>query len=138
MDMLADYNKRPSRQLLAQLLRSVGSCSWVAPPFYCENGANISVGDRFYAGPGCTIADCTRVTIGDRVTLASRVELRATEAPITIGNDAWIGAGTVVLPGVTIGARAVVGAGSVVSSDIPADCVVVGDPAHPLREVVAA
>jgi maltose O-acetyltransferase len=138
MDMLAEYNRVPSRGLLGQLLRSVGSCSWIAPPFYCENGANISVGDRFYAAPGCEIVDCARVTIGDRVTLGLHVELRANEDPITIGNDAWIGARTVVLSGVTIGARAVIGEGSIVTCDVPADCVVVGAPAHPLREVVAA
>ncbi len=103
-----------------------------------DRGANVSVGDRFHAGPGCVIVDRAPVTIGDRVTLGSRVELRADEAPITIGNDAWVGAGTLVLSGVTIGARAVVGAGSVVARDVPADCVVVGDPAHPLREVIAA
>jgi maltose O-acetyltransferase len=138
MEMLTQYNRTPSRRLLAQLLRSAGSCSWIAPPFVCENGANISIGDRVYAAPGCEIVDCARVTIGDRVTLGAHVELRANEASIAIGNDAWLGAGVVVLSGVTVGARAVVGAGSVVTRDVPPDCVVVGDPAHPLREVVAA
>jgi maltose O-acetyltransferase len=96
---------------------SVGVETWIEPPFFCDH--------------------CENVSIGDRVQVGSRVELRAAE-PITIGNDAWLGSGVIVLPGVTIGARAVVGAGSVVTQDVPADCVVVGNPARPLRAVVHA
>jgi maltose O-acetyltransferase len=157
--LLAVYNasrddERDARvSLLRDLLGSVGADPWIEPPFYCDYGANLFVGERFYANSGCIVLDCAPVEIGDRVLLGPAVQLLAathpldavTRAqgleyaePITLGDDVWLGGGAIVLPGVTIGDRAVIGAGSVVTRDVPADGVVAGNPARPLRAVVHA
>jgi maltose O-acetyltransferase len=134
--------------LLRELFAEVGNGAWVEPPFFCDYGSNIAVGDRFYSNAGCTILDCARVTIGDNALLGPNVQLYAAThpvdaslrregleyaEPITIGEDVWIGGAAVVLPGVAIGDRAVVGAGSVVTRDVAPDVVVAGNPARPLN-----
>jgi maltose O-acetyltransferase len=134
--------------LLREFFAEVGVGAWVEPPFFCDYGSNIAVGDRFYANAGCTILDCARVTIGDNALFGPNVQLYAAThpvdaslrrdgleyaAPITIGDDVWIGGAAVVLPGVAIGDRAVVGAGSVVTRNVAADAVVAGNPARPLN-----
>jgi maltose O-acetyltransferase len=120
----------------------------IEPPFYCDYGSNIHVGSRFYANSGCVFLDCAPITIGDNVQLGPLVQLLApthpldaetrrtgveSAEPIAIGDDAWLGGGVIVLPGVTIGPRSVIGAGSVVTKDVPADVVAVGNPCRVLR-----
>jgi maltose O-acetyltransferase len=157
--LLAEYNATTDAEteersrLLHGLLGGVGLDAWIEPPFFCDYGTNLEVGDRFYANTGCVVLDCARVQIGDRVLLGPGVQLLAAthplEAelraegleyaePITIGDDAWLGGGVIVLPGITIGERAIVGAGSVVTHDVPAGAVVAGNPARPLRMAAAA
>jgi len=151
--LLARYNRTSAEdsaergKLLHELFGRVGPGTVIEPPFHCDYGSNISVGERFYANVGCVILDCTPVTIGDGVQLGPHVQLlavshpldRASRAagleygePIGIGDDAWLGGGAIVLPGVTIGEGAVVGAGSVVTRDVAAEMVVAGNPARPL------
>ena len=113
-ELLGRFNAQPDRSLLEELLGSVGPEAVIEPPFHCDYGFNISVGERFYANVGCVFLDC---------------------APISIGDDVWIGGGAIVLPGVTIGDRAVVGAGSVVTRDIAADAIVAGNPARAVRDL---
>jgi maltose O-acetyltransferase len=151
--LLARYNgsgddeRNYRSSILRELLGRVGPGAWIEPPFYCDYGSNILVGERFYANTGCVVLDCETVEIGARVKLGPNVQLLAVShpldaaqralgleygEPISIGDDVWVGGGAIVLGGVTIGDRAVVGAGSVVTRDVPADMVVAGNPARPL------
>jgi maltose O-acetyltransferase len=149
-ELLARYNARPDASLLEDLFASFAAEVVIEPPFHCDYGFNVSVGERFYANVGCVFLDCAPVHIGDRVLFGPAVHLytathpldadtrrRGLEyaRPISIGDDVWIGGGAIVLPGVTIGDRAVVGAGSVVSSDVSADTCVAGNPARPIRQL---
>jgi maltose O-acetyltransferase len=151
-ELLARFNAQPGRALLEELLASVGRDATIEPPFHCDYGFNISVGDGFYANVNCVFLDCAPISIGDRVLFGPAVQLYAAThpvdaatrrselecaLPITIGDDVWIGGGAIVLPGVTIGDRAVIGAGSVVTTEIPTDVVAVGNPCRPLRELEA-
>jgi maltose O-acetyltransferase len=151
--VVARYNATAEEQLLRELFARVGEEPCVEPPFFCDYGTNTSIGDRFYANTGCIFLDSAPVTIGDRVLLGPAVQLLAAthplEAdlraqgleyaePISIGDDAWLGGGAIVLPGVTIGDRAVVGAGSVVTRAVPADVVVAGNPARVIRSLEEA
>ena len=151
--LLARYNRTSPgdaarTEIIEELFARVGPGTVIEPPFHCDYGSNISVGERFYANVGCVFLDCAPVTIGDRVQLGPYVQLlavshpldRALRAtgleygePIAIGDDVWLGGGAIVLPGVTIGEGAVVGAGSVVTRDVAAEIVVAGNPARPLR-----
>jgi maltose O-acetyltransferase len=146
-ELLGWFNARPDASLLEQLFGSVGADAVAEPPFHCDYGFNVSVGERFYANAGCVFLDCAQIEIGDHVLLGPSVHLYAAThpldaetrrrgleyaLPITIGDDAWIGGAAIVLPGVVIGERAVIGAGSVVTRDIPADVVAAGNPCRPL------
>ena len=137
-------------ELLRGLLGKVGQ-AWIEPPFRCDYGAQISMGEFVFANYDLTILDCAPVTIGDMVLFGPRVTLATAShpvdfrqrtvdmfeyaAPITIEEGAWLGAHVIVGPGVTIGARSVIGAGSVVTRDIPPDVVAVGNPCRVVRDI---
>jgi maltose O-acetyltransferase len=142
--LLGRYNATGDRQVLTALFGRLADDAVVEPPFHCDYGFNISVGRRFYANVNCVFLDCAPIVIGDHVLLGPGVHLytathpldanerrRGLELakPIAVGDDAWLGGGAIVLPGVTIGARAIVGAGSLVTRNVPADGRVVGNPA---------
>ena len=146
-----DLIARPvRREILELLLGACGRDVTIEPPFHCDYGDNISLGDEVFMNFQCVLLDCATITIGAQAQLGPAVQLytathpmdaaeRASgiEAahPITIGPRAWIGGGTIVLPGVTIGADTVVGAGSVVTRDLPPGVVAVGNPCRVLRDV---
>lgn len=124
--------------------------AFVNPPFYCDYGFNIEVGDNFFANYNCTILDVAKVKIGKNCLLAPNVaiytaghavdpELRAAMyeygMPVTIGDNVWIGGSSVICPGVTIGDNSVIGAGSVVTKDIPSDVVAAGNPCRVIRAI---
>ena len=124
--------------------------AFVNPPFYCDYGFNIEVGDNFFANYNCTILDVAKVKIGKNCLLAPNVaiytaghavdpELRAAlyeyGMPVTIGDNVWIGGISVICPGVTIGDNSVIGAGSVVTKDIPSDVVAAGNPCRVIRAI---
>ncbi|HTF96312.1 MAG TPA: sugar O-acetyltransferase [Cellvibrio sp.] len=136
--------------LLKGLLGKCGNSIIIEPPFFCDYGPNISVGENFYANHNLIILDGAPVTIGDNVFIAPNVGLHTAghpidadrrnkgleyALPITIGNNVWIGASVTIIPGVTIGDNTVIGAGSVVTRDIPADVVAVGNPCRVLRKI---
>lgn len=138
------------RAILRELLGSIGRNFWIQPPFYCDYGSNIHIGDHFFANYGCVILDPGEVTIGDHVFLAPRVSIfTATHPidagvrnsgleygkPVTIGSSVWIGGNTVINPGVTIGDNVVIGSGSVVTKDIPSGVIAAGNPCRVLREI---
>jgi len=155
-ELLYDFNhSRPSEvekraEIIKQVFAHVGDNCYIEPPFYANWGCHMQVGDNFYANFGLTVVDDTDIIIGDNVMIAPRVviatgthpicpELREQvyqyNLPVHIGNRVWIGAGSIILPGVTIGDNTVIGAGSVVTKDIPANVVAVGNPCRVLREI---
>ncbi|MBX0290362.1 sugar O-acetyltransferase [Hymenobacter sp. HSC-4F20] len=149
------YNQEPvhlNKQVLAELL-GYETDAHLEAPLRCDYGYNIRLGRNVYANYNLTILDCAPVTIGDNVFIAPNVVLSTAghpvevapriagwefAKPITIGNNVWLGAGVLVMPGVTIGAGTTIGAGSVVTRDIPAGVVAVGNPCRVLREVAAS
>jgi maltose O-acetyltransferase len=156
LDLMTAYNATTvrqgplRRQLLQQLVGSVGEGTEIRPPFFVDYGSNIRIGARCFANFGLVALDVAAITIGDDVQIGPNVQLltpthpvepgprrekwEAAE-PITIGDNVWLGGGAIVLPGVTIGENTVVGAGSVVTRDLPADVVAVGNPARVIRSV---
>lgn len=136
-------------ELLREILGKTGEKVYIEPPFHCDYGCNIEVGDNFYANYNLTVLDCNKVKIGDNVMIAPNVTITAAGHPIhpdsrkkyeygipvTIGNKVWICANVVICPGVTIGDGSVIGAGSVVTHDIPANVVAFGNPCRVYREI---
>lgn len=137
-------------QLIKTILGKSGKNTYIEPPFRCDYGYNIEVGDNFYANYNVTILDIAKVTIGDNVMLAPNVSIYTAGHPIhkdmrntgyeygieiTIGNDVWIGGNTVIVPGVKIGNGVVIGAGSVVTKDIPDNVIAAGNPCKVIREI---
>ena len=125
----------------------------LTPPFRCDYGYNIEVGESFYANHNLVITDGAKVTFGDNVFIAPNCCFTTAEhptgpdlrrdgvemaKPITVGNNVWIGAGSTVLAGVTIGDDAVIGAGSVVTRDIPPRVVACGVPCRVMRAITPA
>ncbi len=150
------YNQLPPERwdeqetLLRRILGSAGTDVYIHPPFHCDYGYNIHVGDGFYANTNLTVLDVGQVRIGNGVMFGPNVALYTAGHPvhpetrksgyeygidITIGNNVWIGGNTVVLPGVNIGDNTVIGAGSVVTRDIPSGVVAAGNPCRVLRPV---
>jgi len=147
--------------LLRQLFGSIADRTWVEAPFYCDYGENIRIGSDCFINANCVFLDCNTISIGSNVLFGPAVQLYTvmhplaaserlrfddpedparsryvTQAmPITIGDDAWIGGGAIVMPGVSIGARTTIGAGSVVTESIPEDSLAVGNPCRILRRL---
>ncbi|MFB9986679.1 sugar O-acetyltransferase [Bacillus benzoevorans] len=137
-------------KLLENLLGRVPKLFYIEPPFRCDYGYNISIGENFYANYNCTVLDCAPVTIGDNVLLAPNVGLYTAghpihyeprnkgieyAFPITIGDNVWLGGGVIVNPGITIGSNVVIGSGSVVTKDIPSNVVAAGNPCRVLKAI---
>jgi maltose O-acetyltransferase len=138
------------RTILQQMLGGIGQNSTIWPPFYCSYGKHTYLGDHVFIGYSCTILDNNDVRIGNHVMIGPAVQIytaaHALQAqariqgwevakPIVIEDNAWIGGGAIILPGVTIGRNAVVGAGAVVSRNVAANTVVAGNPARVIREI---
>jgi maltose O-acetyltransferase len=145
--LLQRYTSERDPALLGTLFGRLGNGAAVEAPFHCDYGWNIALGERVYANAFCVFLDCAPIEIGDRALLGPGVHLyTATHPlevaerrqgleyarPITIGDDAWLGGGSIVLPGVSVGEAAVVGAGSVVTRDVPPGVTVAGNPARPI------
>jgi maltose O-acetyltransferase len=139
------------RGILQVLFGRGGDTVWMQPPFYCDYGSNILLGERVFFNFNCVVLDVCPVTVGDFTLLGPAVqiytamhplnaELRRREEfgkPVAIGSDVWIGGGAIICPGVTIGSRSVIGAGSVVTRDIPAGVFAAGNPCRVIRTLMA-
>lgn len=157
LELLYDFNEtRPSQlekrqELLKQMFAEIGKDCYIEPPLRANwGGRHVHFGNGVYANFNLTLVDDTDIFVGDNVMFAPNVvvagathpispTLRAKKGqynlPVKIGNNVWIGASTVILPGVTIGENSVIGAGSIVTKDIPANVVAVGNPCKVLREI---
>ena len=148
---LAPEDMAGREALLHKIFGQCGEGVWIVPPFSINVGKYSSIGEGTYANMGLTmIADCA-ITIGKRCLFGPNVTLCTTghpiapehrgdgmySFPVTIGDNVWIGANTVVLPGVTIGDDSVIGAGSIVTRDIPAGVIAFGSPCHVYRAIDA-
>jgi len=138
-------------RILKELIPNAGEGLWLQPPFYCDYGYNIIVGEKVFFNFNCVVLDVMSVTIGSRTLFGPNVQIytathplnykeRASgleyAKPITIGEDVWIGGSVVICPGVTIGDRSVIGAGSVVTKDVPAGVFAAGNPCKVIRKLV--
>ena len=150
LNQLLPSQRREQEALLRQLLGRIGAAFEILPPFWCDYGSNIEIGENFYTNHNCVILDGAKVVFGDNVFIAPNcgfstaghpldVEQRNQGLeyayPITVGDNVWIGASVTVLPGVKIGSNSVIGAGSVVNRDIPEGVVAVGNPCRVLRNI---
>ncbi len=137
------------RRLLRQLFGAGGETVRMQPPFYCDYGTNIELGESVYFNFNCLVLDVCPVRIGAFALFGPAVQIytpmhpfdaaarRGKESgkPVEIGADVWVGGGAIILPGVRIGARAVIGAGSVVSRDVPEDVFAAGNPCRVIRSL---
>jgi maltose O-acetyltransferase len=137
------------RDLTKQLFGKGGDTVWMQPPFYCDYGWNIELGERVFFNFNCIVLDVCHVRIGDYTLFGPGVqiltplhpleaELRRKQEygkPIEIGSDVWVGGGALILPGVKIGSKTVIGAGSVVTKDVPDGVFAAGNPCRVVREI---
>lgn len=138
------------RVTLDELLPNSHSTAMVCPPFYCDYGYNIELGENVFINFNCVILDGAPVKIGHHTLIGPSVQIYTPQHPmnyldrrqpvesahpVTIGDDCWIGGGAIICPGVTIGNRCIIGAGSVVTKDVPDDSLAVGNPAIVKRKL---
>lgn len=137
------------RAILRELFGRGGETVWMQPPFYCDYGTNIELGERVFFNFNCVVLDVCRVRIGDSTLFGPAVQiltpmhpmnagLRRREEhgrPVEIGPDVWVGGGALILPGVRIGSKSVIGAGSVVTRDVPGGVFAAGNPCRVIREI---
>lgn len=137
--------------ILRELLGALGTQIEIEPPFYCDYGYNIRIGDNFYANFNCIFLDCASIIIGDNVFMGPNVQIyTATHAlpaderntglelakPIAIEDNVWICGGVIINPAVTIGRGTTIGAGSVVTRDVPPDVFAAGNPCRVIRNLI--
>ncbi len=150
---IEEYNRTPydtglRQNLLKKILGKIAGSIDIQAPFYCDYGCHIEVGKNFYANFNCVFLDCNYIKIGDNVFLGPNVQVYAathpviaserikgpeSALPVIIGNNVWIGGGSIICAGVTIGDNSTIGAGSVVIKDIPSDVLAVGNPCAVVR-----
>lgn len=165
--LLAEFAAAPStdgekRQgVLAELLGGVGDGVWIEPPFFCDYGKHVFLGENTFVNVNCVFLDSAEIRIGNNGLIGPAVQLltaahpvRAEERivseaarapgtspyrtharPIRIGDNVWIGAGTLVMPGVTIGDNVTIGAGSIVTDDIESNVLALGQPCRVIRRL---
>ena len=150
LNNLNDNSKEERNKLLYDLIPHTGENFCVEPPFQCDYGYNIKVGDNVFMNFNCCILDVCEVIIGNNCMFAPHVQIytathplefkarnsgKELGKPITIGNNVWIGGGAIICPGVTLGNNVVVGAGSVVTKSFPDDVFIAGNPAKILKTI---
>ena len=138
------------REVIEALIPGLPQSSTVSPPFHCDHGHGIRLGESVFINYNCTMLDGGLIIIGENTQIGPNCQLMTPNhpidyldrrkpiergQPITIGQDCWLGAGVIVCPGVTIGDRCIIGAGSVVVKDIPSDSMAVGNPCKVIRRI---
>lgn len=153
---LYDFNhcrpdkKEESVKMIKDILGKTGENIFILPPFHCDYGKNIKVGENFFANYNAVILDVGNVTIGKNVMFAPNVSIYTAGHPIhpdsrnsgyeygipvTIGDNVWVGGNVIINPGVNIGNNVVIGSGSVVTKDIPDNMIAAGNPCRVIREI---
>ena len=137
------------RRILSELFGKGGETVIMQPPFYCDYGSNIELGERVFFNFNCVVLDVCPVRIGDFTLFGPAAQIltpmhpynaslrRKQEygKPVEIGSDVWVGGGALILPGVRVGSRTIIGAGSVVTRDIPDGVLAAGNPCRVIREI---
>jgi maltose O-acetyltransferase len=154
-DLCQDLNASGERNLHARrsiskkLFGKGGDSVWLQPPFFCDYGQNVLLGERVFFNFNCVVLDVCQVKIGDfsqfgpavqiyTATHPMNAELRRKQEfgkPIEIGADVWVGGGAIICPGVKIGSKTVIGAGSVVTREVPSGVFAAGNPCRIIREI---
>ena len=150
INALNEDSAKKRKELFVELFGDTTKNFWIEPPFYCDYGYNISLGNKVFMNFGCCILDVAPVTIGANTMLAPIVQIYTAthpleaEArnsgleyakPIFIGKNVWIGGNATICPGVTIGDGAVIGAGAVVTKNVEANTFVAGNPAKFIKRI---
>ena len=152
--LLQAFNTEPEEKqrvtVLRELLGRIGSGTFIQPPFACDYGYNVSIGDNTFVNFNAVILDCAPVAIGDGTQIGPGVQLLAADhprdpqprrellelaRPISIGSNVWLGAAAIVLPGVSVGDDSIIGAAGVVTRDIPSGVLAVGNPCRVVRKL---
>ncbi|EQE85893.1 UNVERIFIED_CONTAM: sugar O-acetyltransferase [Clostridioides difficile] len=156
----SDLEKK--EKILNELLGGKGKNLWITAPYYVDYGNNIYFGNNCEVNMNCTFLDDNKIIIGDNALIAPNVPnvqiytafhptnagdrfgnakedgsfefCKTQTAPVTVGDNVWIGGGAIIMPGVTIGDNVVIGAGSVVTKDIPSNMIAYGNPCRIIRE----
>jgi maltose O-acetyltransferase len=146
----ADDQQEERARLIKELIPDSGEGVWIEPPFYCDYGTNITLGDRVFFNFNCVVLDVAPVRIGSGALFGPAVQIYAATHPLSaaerrtglelgkaveVGDEVWVGGGAIICPGVRVGARSVIGAGSVVTRDIPEDVFAAGNPCRVIREI---
>lgn len=151
---IAQFNRATSEDKQSRLIQTIipnaGHSIHIEPPFHCDYGCHVHLGNNFYANYDCIMLDVNEIHIGNNVLLGPRVGIYTAGHPISskvrnsglefgtsivIGDDVWVGGNTIINPGVTIGSNTVIGSGSVVTRDIPANVIAAGNPCRVIRKI---
>ena len=149
LNVTRETDQESRRSILKKLFGRGGDSVWMQPPFFCDYGSNIFLGERVYFNFNCVVLDVCQVKIGSFTLFGPAVqiytashpmnaELRRRQEfgkPIEIGSDVWVGGGAIICPGVIIGSNTVIGAGSIVTRNIPAGVLAAGNPCRIIREI---
>lgn len=163
--LLLQYNQLDSKaaddrqKILQKLLGKLGQDVWIEAPFFCDYGQLISIGDNTFVNTNCIFLDNNRIAIGKNCLIAPYVQIYTAYHPlkaseriikypakgsasyltqskaVNIGDNAWIGGNTVIMPGVNIGNNVTIGAASVVTKDIPDNVLALGNPCKIIKEL---
>ena len=154
---IENYDPDKRHSILKHLFDFIGDEVWIEAPFYCEYGKNISIGEMTFVNTNCIFQDNNKIHIGKNVLIAPFVQIytaahplnasdrivkskntapyQTSAQPVTVGDNVWIGGGTIILPGIRIGNNVTIGAGSVVTKDIPDNMLAYGNPCKIIREL---
>lgn len=150
LNVTRESEQKERRRIVLELFGAGGDSVLMQPPFFCDYGSNIELGERVFFNFNCVVLDVCAVRIGDFTLLGPGVQILTPMHPLNAAQrrlkeygkaveicaDVWVGGGALILPGVKIGSRAVIGAGSVVTRSIPEGMFAAGNPCRVIREIV--